>query len=233
MEYPKIQSLYKRDGIIVDPITGDRTFDNTKTRHLIMGEYSIPEFELVKRWQVFEKIDGTNIRVSLRKEKDGNVAYGIKGRTEAAIIPPHLFNYLNETFSIDKIMDCFPDAYHVVIFGEGYGPKIQSGARYRKEVSFICFDVYINGWWLKYEDRLGVCDKLKIDHVPLIGEMSEKQIVDYVASHPKSLVSQDKELVMEGVVCVTNPILAVRSGQVLKFKLRCEDVPQQKYELAS
>lgn len=35
----------------------------------------------------------------------------------------------------------FPNASRVVLFGEGYGPKIQAcGSRYRKDVSFAIFD---------------------------------------------------------------------------------------------
>lgn len=39
------------------------------------------------------------------------------------------------------MLDAFPNATRVVLFGEGYGPKIQGcGGRYRKDVSFAIFD---------------------------------------------------------------------------------------------
>lgn len=221
MKYPKIDSLYKRDGVTKNP-DGTFTFDKQKTHRLKIGEHSNDEYALIKRWQVFEKIDGTNIRIIY--EKEGQVeTVTIKGRTDESDIPGPLKVYLYETFTIEKMAKTFPEASRVILFGEGYGPKIQSGGSYRKDVSFILFDTMVQGWWLKYSDRLEVCSKLGIDHVPMIGEMSEESIVAYVACKPKSFISLDRDFTMEGVVCVTNPLLRDRKGDILRFKLRCED----------
>ncbi|MCK4252786.1 hypothetical protein KAX97_15170, partial [candidate division WOR-3 bacterium] len=59
MNYPKIQTLWKRD---------------TSRNGVIMeGEYSREEFENVQYWDISEKIDGMNIRVT---HTDDSLFYG-------------------------------------------------------------------------------------------------------------------------------------------------------------
>ena len=67
-EYHKIQTIFKRD-----PKTNYKT--------LLMGEYSLPEFNYLANniWQFTEKVDGTNIRIILNDE---GLSFG--GRTEKA-----------------------------------------------------------------------------------------------------------------------------------------------------
>ena len=67
-EYHKIQTVFKRD-----------PDNNFKT--LLMGEYSLPEFEYLKdnKWVFTEKVDGTNIRVIW----DGKDIF-FKGKTDKA-----------------------------------------------------------------------------------------------------------------------------------------------------
>ena len=73
-EYHKIQSVFKRDD---------------KTHKFIEGQWSLPEFELLKdiTWVWTEKIDGTNIRIIW----DG-FDIKAKGKTERVDIPKHLLN---------------------------------------------------------------------------------------------------------------------------------------------
>lgn len=216
MEYPKINSLFKRE------LKGNRA--------LILGDYSLPEYALIKHWQVFEKIDGTNIRVTYSKDEqhgeDSWATVRFDGRTKDSQIPTTLLRYLQDTFTTEKMAAAFPDTGRVILYGEGYGPKIQSGGNYRNDVSFILFDCYVEGeWWLKYEDRLDVCSKLDIDHVPCYGIMTEEKIVEQVKDKYNSCVAfQHSRLFQaEGVVCSTEPILRLRNGTQLKFKLLCED----------
>jgi len=156
MQYPKIHNLYKRD---------------EKTKKLIEGEYSQPEFEAVKTWHVTEKIDGTNIRVSW---KAGRVTFS--GRTDSASLPANLFEYLQSKFTSELLASVFSvnasgmdKPQSITLYGEGYGPKIQAvGSNYRNDVGFILFDVWANGWWLKREDVSNIAEKLDIPSVPQI-----------------------------------------------------------------
>jgi ATP-dependent RNA circularization protein (DNA/RNA ligase family) len=223
MEYPKINSLYKREDVTLDPVTGKNLFSKSKKHKLVIGDYALEEFGLINSWQVFEKIDGTNIRITFKKE---GILEDVRfdGRTNNAQIPTHLIKYLQDKFTIEKLSKYFEEDGTYILFGEGFGPKIQDGGNYRFDVSFILFDVFISPWWLNYESRLQIADYLSIEHVPFLGEMNESEILHYIRSKPKSTISVNKDYVMEGVVCRSEPLLCLRNGDPLKFKLKCVDL---------
>src|ERR1700759_4606769 len=110
-EYHKIQSIFKRDM-------------NDKRKRLIEGQWSLPEFEYLANnvWIFTEKVDGTNIRVIF---KEGKIEFG--GGTADAQIPAQLVGRLNERFLplVDKLREQFDGG--IVLYGEGYGAKIQKG----------------------------------------------------------------------------------------------------------
>ena len=141
IEYNKIETLYERD------LEG--------SKKMVEGKFRNPTVEYLKDniWQFTEKVDGTNIRIHWDGHK---VTYG--GRTDDAQIPTHLLNKLIEMFGSDEAEQIFEQKFGetpVILFGEGYGPKIQSGGAYRKDVSFILFDVLISG---NYQPRSSVED---------------------------------------------------------------------------
>lgn len=216
MEYPKINSLWKRD-----------QFETGKPRGthgaLIPGEYSEEAFGSINLWDVDEKIDGTNIRIYYR---DGKV--DIKGRTENSQLPPHLLRYLQETFTefcLSRAFPCEADKPYpnIILYGEGYGPKIQSaGGNYRSEAGFILFDIYANGWWLQREDVESLANTLGLPCTPYIGKMTEYQIIEFVKSKPLSRCSRIPQM-MEGVIARSSPLLLFRSGKPVMFKLKCKE----------
>jgi ATP-dependent RNA circularization protein (DNA/RNA ligase family) len=213
MRYPKIQTLWKRD---------------EKTGLIILGDYSKDEFDSVDTWMVTEKIDGTNIRV-IWEEWDYDPMHKVKsvtveGRTDKAQIPQHLHDFLQGKFTEQLMKEVFPDSKKVVLFGEGYGHKIQSaGSRYLgKDVGFILFDVWVDGWWLERKSIEDIAEKIGIPCVPRLGLMTKKQIEDFVMSEPMSIVSKER-LVMEGVVCTSAPMMLFRNGEPLRFKLKVSD----------
>lgn len=217
MEYPKINSLFKRTGM-----QSDGTFDlSMKIHPLILGKHAAEEFGAIKTWRVDEKIDGTNIRIEYHADPQ-SLEFG--GRTDNALIPAKLLNYLKATFTIEK-MDSL-DASHVMLFGEGYGPKIQAcGSKYRDDQAFILFDVVIGGWWLKREDVKAIADKLDIPMVPDLGIMTEDEVMEYIKSMPLSKVSKEL-LQIEGVVCRSEPLMLFRNGKPIMWKLKCKDIKQ-------
>ncbi len=95
MEYPKVDTLYTRD-------------DN----HVITNVIRRPEFLVPAEWLVTEKIDGTNIRISLEQDCDtadptheckGEWTMVIRGRTSRAQIPTLLFEHLQKTFTLEGL----------------------------------------------------------------------------------------------------------------------------------
>ena len=203
MKYPKIDTIWKRD-------------EENKFQ-IIEGDYSKFEFAAIKKWSITEKIDGMNTRVIY---KNGFVSFG--GRTDNAQIPTHLCDYLQKTFTLPIMNELFGDA-DVVLFGEGYGPKIQKGGGlYRDDAGFILFDAVVDGWWMLRDSIEDISSKIGIECVELIGTMSINEAVEYVRSKPNSIIAKESKL-MEGVVARSYPLMLFRNGDPIMWKLKARD----------
>jgi len=223
MEYPKINSLWKREGWYFDE-GKKKSPDYQKGRQsFIVGDYADATFGNIKKWSIDEKIDGTNIRIFY---KDGKVTYG--GRTKDAQIPCHLFTYLQQNLYDSILNKAFPckdtEPYpYVILFGEGYGPKIQScGGNYRGDVGFILFDVFCGGWWLKRENVRSIAEALGVPSAPDLGIMTEDEIVEFVKSKPLSRCSRNPQM-MEGIIARPEPLVLFRDGKPVMWKLKCKE----------
>ena len=232
MKYPKINSLWKRQGWFLE---GDKKKDpqyQAGRQSFIVGDYAVPEFGNIRIWHVQEKIDGTNIRVEYKLERDGPrntvLTLEYKGRTDEAMIPVSLHRYLHNAFPASVLQNTFQlgeeeQKIEVTLFGEGYGPKIQAGGgNYREDQGFILFDVVVDGWWLKQEDVEKIAARLNVPYAPFIGYMTEEQIVAYVKSKPMSLCSKTPQ-VMEGIIARPAQLLLLRDGSPLLMKLKCKE----------
>lgn len=205
-EYHKIQSIFKRDMA-------------SKRKTLIEGEWTLPEFEYLANntWTFTEKVDGTNIRVIF---KDGAVAFG--GRTEDVQIPAQLVGRLNERFLplVTRLGEVFTSG-EAVLYGEGYGAKIQKGGgNYRADQDFVLFDVRVGSWWLQRADVEDVAQKLGLDVVPVIGEGT---LHDAVAMAKAGIRSTWGDFQAEGIVARPKTELNARSGHRLIAKIKCRD----------
>lgn len=166
--YHKIQSIFKRD--------------MANKGKMILGEFSTPELEYLadKQWEFTEKVDGTNIRVDFNVDPEfvdwADVKFG--GRTNNAVIPTPLLEYLQDTFTPGLFRDA--DLFAITLYGEGYGPKIQGGGKYREDHSFVLFDVKIGGFWLDRANVDDIASKLGIDSVPVIGYGSLQNAIEIV-----------------------------------------------------
>lgn len=167
--YHKINALFKRHK------------DGKKKGRLIVGDWAQPEFGYLanNEWTFSSKIDGTNIRVGFHAN---GLSFG--GRTNDAVIPRALTDYLERTFVLEAMLPHFEigNSTSITLYGEGYGPKIQGGGRYRDDCSFILFDVLINGFWLSRENVKDIADKLGIDAVPEIGRGTLQDAIDIVST---------------------------------------------------
>lgn len=206
IEYHKIDGLFARD------MEG--------SKQLIEGVFRNTAVEFLKdnTWQFTEKIDGTNIRVHWNGHK---VAFG--GRTDAAEIPSHLLNKLTELFGTDEAEQIFEQKFgetEVILFGEGYGPKIQSGGSYRSDVSFIMFDVLISGNYQPRESVEDIAKAFGVDVVPIIFEGTIQEGVDYVKSKPKSTMGT---AMMEGLVGRPKVEMRDRCGKRIIVKIKVKD----------
>jgi hypothetical protein len=206
IEYHKIEGLYARD------MEG--------TKQLIEGVFRNPAVEFLKdnTWQFTEKIDGTNISVCW----DGHTVT-FNGRTEKAQIPAHLVNFLKATFGTPEAEQIFEEKFGetpVILFGEGYGPKIQSGGAYRPDVSFILFDVLISNNWQPRESVEDIAKAFGIDVVPIIFEGTIQEGVDFVKTKPKSTIGTAN---MEGLVGRPKIEMRDRCGKRVIVKIKVAD----------
>lgn len=205
-EYHKIETVFNRS------TDGDK--------RLIWGDYRNETVEYLadNMWQFTEKIDGTNIRVHW----DGhNVEIG--GRTDRAQIPKHLMDYLSATFLTPEVEELFEQAYgekNVILFGEGYGAKIQNGGDYRSDVSFILFDVLIGDNWQSREWVEATAKMFGIDVVPIVLEGTIGDGIDYVMQHNNSTIGN---AVMEGVVGRPKVEMKDRFGNRIIVKIKWKD----------
>lgn len=219
MKYPKIETLFDR---------------NENTFKVVEGKFRRPEFSLISQWLVTEKIDGTNVRVEVYS--DGSVLY--KGHTDKAQMQTTLIEWLQTALPPSKFEGVFELDQHeepklsAVLYGEGYGVKIQKGGNYRNSgVSFRLFDVAVFGesrvYWLDWKDTVDVASKLGIDTAPFLGVGDLVTCVDWGKSPVRSLVSSaengNPDYIREGIIAKTEPPLFNKVGQRLMWKLKVKD----------
>jgi len=227
-EYPKIETLFDRD---------------PKTFKVLEDKIRLPEFLMVQKWRITEKIDGTNVCICYKtlwehgadqfaeSFFDKGRIVDINGRTENAQMPTFLTNQLQRTFTIEKFQIAFPDlkpGITVTLYAEGYGPKIQKGGgNYRNDVSCRIFDVKIDKWWLEPDNIESVAEKMGVKTVPSLNDVTIEQAVQLIKSNPFSQVAlQDggnPDTRMEGIVARTVPLLLRRNGERLMWKLKRRD----------
>lgn len=204
-EYHKIETLFERD---------------EKTKKLIEGKYRNETIEYLKdiEWQFTEKIDGTNIRIYW----DGHKV-SFYGRTDKAQIPVQLMNRLIELFGGETNEEIFEQKFgekEVILVGEGYGEKIQSGGLYRKGQDFILFDVMIEENWQPRKTVEGIAESFNIDAVPIVLEGTIQDAVNYVKTKPKSKIGTADS---EGLVGRPEMELQDRTGNRLIVKVKVRD----------
>ena len=205
-QYEKIETVFCRD--------------TNGTKRLILNDFRNPTIAYLKdnMWAFTEKIDGTNIRIHWDGHK---VEFG--GRTDRAQIPGHLLSKLNEMFMTTEAEELFEQTWgdkDVILFGEGYGPKIQNGGEYRSDVSFILFDVLVGDNYQEREWVEETAQMFNIDVVPIVLTGTIQDGIDYVMKHPRSTMGT---AMMEGIVGRPMIELRDRRGERVIVKIKWED----------
>lgn len=206
--YHKIQNIFNRE-----------TFGNNK---LIENDYTNKTVEFLKDidWVWTEKVDGTNVRVYW----DGfKVSLG--GRTDKADIPSHLKERLEKLFCTPEKEEIFESLFgekEVILFGEGYGVKIQKGGNYIDNVDFILFDIQIGNNFLERKDVEDIAKSFNIDVVPIVGHGTLKEAIDFVKTKPMSTIGK-KKAEMEGIVVRPSIELNERNHNRIIVKIKARD----------
>lgn len=203
-EYHKIQTVFLRDPA-------------TNHKKLLEGKFAKPEFEYLKNniWVFTEKVDGTNIRVQWDGE---NITFA--GKTDNADTPKYLLEKLAELFPVEKFASLKLPS--LCLYGEGYGAKIQKGGgNYLSSgVSFILFDVQVDGMWLERHNVEGIADKLGIKIVPIVGKGT---LFDGIAMVRNGFVSRLRSTPPEGLVMRPEIEMFNRRGERIITKIKIKD----------
>ena len=208
-EYQKIPGPFKR---------------NPKTNKLT-DEWSTPELEMLGGlpvWDFTEKVDGTNLRVIW----DG---YRIswKGRTDRATFSADQEAALQRIFGTPERETLFEQTLgtkEAVIYGELYGPGIQSGGIYSKEIEFAAFDANIGGMMLLRATAISFFDELGLDSVPwVLSSSSVYDAITLVSKGLPSLVAENDNVQSEGLVGTVKNGMRSRSGERIVVKVKHVD----------
>jgi len=205
MEYIKIPNIYKRE-------------EFGKNR-LIIGDYSTDELLVLKdiQWVWTEKVDGTNIRVIW----DG-YRVEFKGRTDKAQIPKELLARLEELFGGESKEELFEQTFgqkEVILYGEGFGGKIQGKNGYG-ETDFILFDVLVGNVFLERNNVESIATTFGIRVVPVVGVGTLNEAEHFIRDIPRSLLRDGNA---EGIVCRPMVELRTRRGDRIIVKIKCRD----------
>jgi hypothetical protein len=210
--YHKIQTIFKRK-------------QGNNSKELIINDWTLPEFEYLQynKWECTEKIDGTNTRILMGEKLE------FRGRTDRTNLPQPLVDRLTERFSwynersssIYEVLGFDPDGGdHWCLYGEGYGPKIQNGGCYRADQDFILFDIKIGKYWLSRESVVDIANKLGLDVVPLVGQLTIKEAISMVQGGMKSQIADCEA---EGLILKTPHGMIRSNGDRIITKIKCRD----------
>jgi hypothetical protein len=110
----------------------------------------------------------------------------------------------------------------MVLYGEGYGVKINKKGKYyiSDGVDFILFDINIDGYWLRRESIEDIASKLGIDVVPIIGKGTLKEAVELARVGFRSGFG---DFMAEGIVLRPEVDLISQSGNRIITKIKHKD----------
>lgn len=212
-EYQKIPGPYKRD---------------PETHKLLVGTWTSEELGLLaplRNWIFTEKLDGTNIRVFW----DG---YSISwaGRTDNANISVEQRQALERLVGGPDNENLFEQQFGdtpATLYGELYGPKIQSGGVYRNDISLSIFDVRVGGFWLVRTAVEDIAHNLGLSVVPLIlsGVDLPMAIAHVTVGLPSEVAWSEKQnkVFAEGLVGTMRCGLLDRAGRRIAVKIKHRD----------
>jgi len=204
-QYHKIQTLYLRD-------------PDNRYKTLLEGEFAKPEFEYLANteWVFTEKVDGTNIRIIWDGEQ---VKFG--GKTDNAQIPAELVGHLIKMFPQKLCAEVFKGP--LVLYGEGYGPKIQKGGDYADQQQVILFDALAGDTWLERQAIDYIAIQFEVPAVPIVGRGTTDFAVRLCKEERFDSFISVRQRKAEGMVLRPAVELKNRRGQRVIAKLKFKD----------
>lgn len=131
------------------------------------------------------------------------------------------WSVLNTQFNVYELDETkIPKRY--TLYGEGFGAGIKSGGYFRKDNSFIGFDVKVDDMYLLRENRDEIFNKLGVNIVPFVGKFTIDEAIEYVKKGFNSNIAEETHLA-EGLVLRTPMGLKTRKGERIIFKVKTCD----------
>ena len=237
--YPKLQTLYKRD------------------KNHITNEIRYPEFNLIKKWILTEKLHGSNNSIVCRCGSSFHKKIQVRGRTDKSQLHPNVIKYLFDIAVNNKIYGKLDQQFGlstsfdslIEIFGEVVGKEVQ-GEYYKKGIGFYVFDIKIYDRFLEWSEVKELCKKLGLEHVPEISIRYDNQIYDtsslinfpncksslanlFEHGDGKSELAEKNKMppiLAEGIVVRTEPQLYNKYNERVMWKLKFKDFQVQEGE---
>ncbi len=226
LEYPKIDTLY----------------DRKKNRKVDMSKLRRPEFALIKEWQLTEKLNGRNLRIKLGS--DGKVEFAGRHDNKNVLeqIPNSMIQYLTIIFTPEKMKEVFwyrnKDPEHpelqtpeVCIYLEGIGSGLAAGSGiycHGRSVDVRLLDCYIHPWWLERASLEDIASKFNINCAPLLPVLHKlpesKEDLMNIIKYSLVAMEHKTQVLPEGIVARTAPILFNKKGDRVMWKLKYKDM---------
>lgn len=249
--YQKINTIFKRDANnVIMPydefavpelewlrdckFDAEEKVDGTNTRIEVTREFIKSDIgnNIGIKWNVTYKGKTDNAQIPkllyayLTTELTEDKVLSALGLTKEMYVTDELmqektWSVLNTQFNVYELDETkIPKRY--TLYGEGFGAGIQSGGYYRKDNSFIGFDVKVDDMYLLRENRDEIFNKLGVDIVPFVGKFTIDEAIEYVKKGFNSNIAEETHLA-EGLVLRTPMGLKTRKGERIIFKVKTCD----------
>ena len=249
--YQKINTIFKRDANnVIMPydefavpelewlrdckFDAEEKVDGTNTRIEVTREFIKSDIgnNIGIKWNVTYKGKTDNAQIPkllyayLTTELTEDKVLSALGLTKEMYVTDELmqektWSVLNTQFNVYELDETkIPKRY--TLYGEGFGAGIQSGGYYRKDNSFIGFDVKVDDMYLLRENRDEIFNKLGVDIVPFVGKFTIDEAIEYVKKGFNSNIAEETHLA-EGLVLRTPMGLKTRRGERIIFKIKTCD----------
>lgn len=218
-EYPKIQTLFERDP--------------QNLSRVIPTKFARPEFELINRWRVTEKIHGTNARLDFRHDPlDFRTwSYQVGGRTDKAqlTVEQHdvLISWAKDLLPAVQEAGTEHQVQSITLYGELYGKGIQKeGVLYNPDgLSIAFFDALVNDTtWMTQDTFAAFAADLALPQAYEFSDSWETvELVWLVKDQLPLSTHASKDLYIEGVVARPTVDLYNAKGERVITKLKGKD----------
>jgi len=127
----------------------------------------------------------------------------------------HIGHYFNSLFDTEELKNKFIETGldEVVIYGEGYGGKMQGmSATYGKELKFVAFEVKICGCWLNVPKAYEFCKSMGIEFVAYERVSTDIEKLNAERDRPSRQAKRNgiEDKIAEGVVL--KPLIELRKN---------------------